>query len=59
MPAVPKRRIAAQRAQERLLERVFRTRAAESTREEGEHVVPVCLVEPLEGREAHDVHHLF
>ena len=50
-------RVAAQRAQERLLERVLGRAAAEPAGEQPEHGVAVLLVEALERRDCHDFHH--
>ena len=51
MLAVLEPRIGAQRAQERLLERVLGAVAAEPAVEEAEDLVPVGVVERLEGRD--------
>jgi hypothetical protein len=54
---VPQACVAAERAKERLLERVLGLGARKPPREEGEDLVPVRLVEALEGRQGHGVHH--
>ena len=57
MLAVPKRRVAPERPEERLLERVLRGVASEQPDEVPEDLVAILGVEPLEGRNGHGVHH--
>ena len=57
MLAVLEPRVGAERAEERLLERVLGALAAEPPDEEAEDLVAVVLVEALEGRERHLRHH--
>jgi len=45
--------IGAERAEERLLERIFGSLAAEASDEEREDLIPVLCVEALEGRQPH------
>jgi ribokinase len=57
MTAVPQARIAAESAKERLLKRILRALASEQANEMREDCIAVVLVEPLEGRNAHGLHH--
>ena len=59
MPAVLQRRVRAQRAQERLLERVVGGVAPEHAPQLPQHRLSLLLVEALEGWDAHDFHHPF
>ena len=52
-------RVGPQGAEEGLLERVLRLEAREPAGEEREDLVPVRLVEALEGRQGHGVHDAF
>jgi hypothetical protein len=54
---VPERRVATQRTQEGLLERVLRSRLTEPPRQEREDLVAVPQVERLERRDDHNLHH--
>jgi hypothetical protein len=53
------RRVGAQRAKERLLERVVRRIAPEQSPELPQHGVLVLLVEPFERRYGHGFHHRY
>jgi hypothetical protein len=57
--AVPEAAVAAERAQERLLERVLGAVTPEPPDEEGVDLVPVQLVEAFEGRYSHSIHYAF
>ena len=57
MLAVLRARIGAQRAEERLLERVVGPVAPEPAHEEGVNLLPVLVVEAFERRQGHR-HHL-